>query len=243
MMKRLSILLDDLAFIRSIFADGIVDPVRYGILAENAGVNGLVCTFSGSAKGILEKDLRLLREMNRSFLNIRIPLQNDAMRLVLSLTPDMVTFVEVNSNDPRKVSPLELSAFPGEIEEMIPNLQSNSIAVAVLVRPEMDFLKAISKLSVDYVEVDTTEFTSAPDINDEIVALDKIKSAALAVGKWGIGVNCSGDISFEDLASLAQVPNLEDIILGSRFIQRSIYIGIDRAVQEALEIIRSRELE
>jgi len=243
MMKRLSILLDDLALIRSMYAEGIIDPVRFGILAESAGANGLVCTFSGSPRGILEKDLRILKEMNRSFLNVRIPLQNDAMRLALSVAPDMVTFVDVKPNDPRKVTPLDLSTSPGEIDEIIPNLQSNNIAVSVLVRPEIDFLKAISKLSIDYVEIDTAEFTSAPDINDEIVALDRIKSAALAVGKWGIGVNCSGNISLEDLAALSQVPNLEDIILGSQFIQRTFYVGIDRAVREALEIIRSRELE
>jgi len=243
MMKRLSILLDDLALIRSMYTEGIIDPARFGILAENAGANGLVCTFSGSPKGVLEKDLRILKEMNRSFLNVRIPLQNDAMRLALSIAPDMVTFVDVKPNDPRKVAPLDLSTSPGEIDEIIPNLQSNNIAVSVLVRPEIDFLKAISKLSIDYVEIDTAEFTSAPDVNDEIVALDRIKSAALAVGKWGIGVNCSGNISLEDLAALSQVPNLEDIILGSQFIQRSFYVGIDRAVREALEIIRSRELE
>jgi pyridoxine 5-phosphate synthase len=243
MMKRLSILLDDLALIRSLYPEGIIDPPRFGILAENAGANGLVCTFSGSSKGISEKDLRLLKEMNRSFLNVRIPLQNEAMRLALSVAPDMVTFVDVKPNDPRKVSPLDLSTFPGEIDEMIPNLQSNNIAVSVLVRPEVDFLKAISKLSIDYVEIDAAEFTSAPDINDEIVALDKMKSAALALGKWGIGVNCSGNISLEDLAALAQVPNLEDIILGSQFIQRTFYVGINQSVREALDIIRSRELE
>lgn len=243
MMKRLNVLLDDLAAMRSIFPDGMVDPVRFGILAENAGLHGLVCTYSTSPKGISERDLRLLKELNQSFFNMRIPLQNDAMRLALSIVPDMVTLLTVKPNEPRKISPLSLESLTGEITEIISNLQSNDIAVSILIEPEIDFIKAISKLSIDYVEIDVTEFTSAPDTNDEIVALDKIKTATLAVGKWGIGVNCSGLIGFDDLPALAQIPNLEDIVMDSEFIQRCLYSGIDRTVREALEIIRFRELD
>ncbi|MBN2365652.1 MAG: hypothetical protein EH225_06665 [Calditrichaeota bacterium] len=242
-MKRLSILLDDLAIIRSVMNDDGIDPVRFGILAETAGANGLVCTFSGSQKGIQEKDLRLLKDMNRSFFNLRIPIQADIMRLSLSLKPDMVTFLDVSPGVAGKIEPLNPNSIQEEMEQMVPNFQANDIAVSILVRPEIDSLRAISKLSVDYVELDVREFTSASDINEEIVALDKIKSAALAVGKWGIGVNCSGNIGFDDISALAQSPNLEDIIVGSGFIQRSLFVGITQTVKEALELIRYREVD
>jgi len=242
-MKRLSVLLDDLAIIRSALGDMKIDPVRFGLLAETAGANGLVCTFAGSNRGIIERDLRLIKEINKSFFNLRIPVHNDMMRLALSIIPDMVTFVDVKSSDPRKVNPVDLNAHQSVIEEMLPNLQANNIGVSVLVRPEIDFLKAVSKLSVDYVEIDVSEYTSAPDINEEIVALDKIKSAALAVGKWGMGVNCSGNIGFEDIHALAQTPNLEDITLGSEFIYRALSGGIEKTVREALELIRFREVD
>ena len=242
-MKRLSVLLDDLAFIRSALSDNRIDPVRFALLAESAGANGLVCTFSGSNKGILERDLRLIKELHKSFFNLRIPVHNDMMRLALSVIPDMVTFVDVKSGDSRKVSAIDPATHQAIIEEMLPNLQASNIGVSVLVKPEFDFLKAVSKLSVDYVEIDVSEYTSAPDINEEIVALDKIKSAALAVGKWGMGVNCSGNISFEDIHALAQTPNLEDITLGSELIFRSLNRGIERTIREGLELIRFREVD
>ena len=75
------------------------------------------------------------------------------------------------------------------------------------------------------------------------MALDKIKSAALALGKWGLGVNCSGNIGYDDIDGLVQIPNIEDVTMGSALLRRAMLVGIDRAVREALEVMRYREID
>ena len=242
-MKRLSVLLDDLAVIRSALSDDKIDPVRFGVIAETAGANGLVCTIMGKGKGVVERDLKMLKAIKQSYFNLRMPIDNEAMRLALAILPDMVTFVDIATGESHKVGPVEPGSHQAEIESMLPNLQANNITVSVLLKPDIESLKAISKLSVDYVEIDVSEYTGASDINDEIVALDRIKSAALAVGKWGMGVNCSGNIGYEDLDGLAQTPNLEDITIGTSLIRRALYVGIDQAVGEALQLMRHREID
>jgi pyridoxine 5-phosphate synthase len=242
-MKRLSVLLDDLAIIRAILSDNKIDPVRFAVLAEHAGANSISCTYINKSKTIAERDLRLLKEMKSSFFNLRIPIDNDAMRMALSIIPDMVTFVEANPNNPRKINAVSPSLHQAAIEEMLPNLQANNISVAILVKPEIEYLKLVSKLPFDYVELDALEYTEASDINDEIVALDKLKSAALALGKWGMGVNCSGNITYDDIDGLAQTPNVEDITMGDSIFRRSMLVGINQAVREALELMRYREID
>jgi pyridoxine 5-phosphate synthase len=242
-MKRLSLLLDDLAIIRAILSDTKIDPVRFAILAEHAGANSISCTYISKSKTIMERDLRLLKEINTSFFNLRIPIENEAMRLALSIIPDMVTFVDANPNSPRKINAVEPSLHQADIEEMLPNLQANNISVAILVKPEIEYLKLVSKLPFDYIELDALEYTEASDINDEILALDKLKSAALALGKWGMGVNCSGNIGYDDIDGLAQTPNLEDITMGDSLIRRALLVGIEQAIREALELMRYREID
>jgi pyridoxine 5'-phosphate synthase PdxJ len=56
-------------------------------------------------------------------------------------------------------------------------------------------------------------------------------------------VNCSGNIDYEDLDGLAQTPNLEDITIGTSLIRRALYVGIDQAVGEALQLMRHREID
>jgi pyridoxine 5-phosphate synthase len=242
-MKSISLLLDDIAFIRSGLNDDQFDPVRFGIQAETAGVNGLACTYAGSPKGISERDLKLLNEVKQTFFNMRIPVNSESTRLALSIMPDMVTFVDVKSSDPRKVIPLNPNQIQSEIEHIVPDLQANNISVSILITPDIDTLKAISKLPIDYVEIDVSEYTSAADVNEEIVALDKIKSASMAVGKWGMGINCIGNIGYYHIPALAHIPNLEDIILGTKFMQRALLVGLDRAVTEAIQLMRFREID
>ena len=242
-MKRLNLMLDDIAFIRSGLGDNQFDPVRFGIQAETAGVNGFTCTYSGSPKGITERDIKLLKDLKQTFFNLHIPVNSDALRIALSIIPDMVTFIEIQSNDPRKILPLDPNLNQSEIEKIVPDLQANNISVSILIKPEIDILKAISKLPVDYIEIDVSEYTEAPDINEELVALDKIKSASLAVSKWGMGVNCIGNIGFNHIPVLAQTPNLEDITLGSQFIHRALLVGLEKTVIEAAQLMRYREIE
>ncbi len=242
-MKRLSLLLDEVAFIRSALKNKDFDPVQFGILAETSGANGLVCTYFGKSNGITERDLRLLKEIRKTFFSIRIPVQEDALRLVLSLSPDMVTFVEVTPTHPFSVQPIDTTLHLDTIQQMLPDLQANNIPVSVLIEPEINILKNVNKLEMDYVEIDVTGYTEAENINDELLFLDKIKSATIAAVKLGMGVNCSGNISFEHISELAKIPNLEDIIIGGQIVQRSIYVGVEKAVSEALQLIRHREID
>ena len=242
-MKRLSILMDDIAVIRSNTKKDLYDPVKYGILCEHFGANGLVRTCIDKKKGFNENDLRYFKELHNTFLNLRIPIQDEAIRLALSIVPDMVTFIELESENSSKAAPVNPGERQSEFEKMLSDFQANNISVSILIKPELNILKGMSKLAMDYIEIDASDYTEAIDINEEIVALDKIKSAALAVSKWGMGINCSGNISYNDITALAQIPNIEDITLDSHFIHRSMLVGIEKAVQEALQLIRYKEID
>ncbi|GAB4380089.1 MAG: pyridoxine 5'-phosphate synthase [Calditrichia bacterium] len=236
-------LLDDVAAIRSSLSNEAIDPVQIGVLCESSGAHGLACTYNGSDAGISERDLRILREVRKTFLNVRIPVDPEVLRLALSVAPDMVTFVDAKPSSPRDIRPIDPTIHAEQIGHMLPDLQANDIPVALSIQPEINILKSISRLPIDYVEFDATAFTGASDINEEIIALDKIKSAAVAASKLGLGVNCCGGITFSHIPALLKVPNLEDVVVGGQFIQRALVSGIDRAIREALNLIRHREIE
>ncbi len=239
-MKRLSILLDDIAILRSTLENEFYDPVRVGVLAEIAGANGLATSYFSQTGGITERDLRLLKEVRKSFLNIRVPVDDQIIRTILSVSPDMVTFTDARPGDSRAVLPVDLNVQTEQIQMMIPDLQANNISVSMLISPEINMLKSISRLSVDYVELFCEEYTRALDTNEELVALDKIQSAAVACTKLGLGVIVSGQIGYEHLPTLSQIPNIEEIVLGGEFTQRSMMVGIDRAIRDAVELVRSK---
>lgn len=242
-MKRLSIRLDEVAYIRSALQNEGFDPVQVAVLAEIAGANGIVGTYSGNKQGLQERDVRLLKEVRKTFFNLRIPLDDEAIRVALDTVPDMVTFVQLPANRSAQAEPLDISLTLEDIEQFLPDLQANGISVAVLITPEIATLRSLTKITVDYVEFDLTAYTNAPDVNDELVALDKIKSATVAAVKLGLGVNCSGQVRLEHLPPLARIPSVEDIVVDSAFLQSALLLGVEKTVQEFLQHIRAAEVD
>ena len=75
------------------------------------------------------------------------------------------------------------------------------------------------------------------DSNEELVGLDKLNSATIAAAKLGMGVNCFGGIDYHYLPSLAATPRLEDICMGASILKRSLLVGVNQAINEALQQI------
>ncbi|MFZ0390983.1 MAG: pyridoxine 5'-phosphate synthase [Calditrichia bacterium] len=243
-MKRLSILLDDIAMIRNVIGLSEPDPVQVAVLAEAAGVQGLACTFRGGTNtGITERDLKLLKDIRKSFLNLYIPAQDEPIHQAMSLSPDMVTFIHEGTGQKGRIQPVSPENELERVEQMLPDFRANRISVAIRIEPEINLMKSLSRMPIDYVELDVSTFTAAADINEEIVALDHIKSSAMAAAKLGFGVNCGGGIRYEHIPQLGRIPQLEDVILGRQFLQRAFLVGVDRAVNEALQLLRQHKLE
>jgi len=234
-MKRLVIMVDDVARLRHVFGDSQFDPARFGLLAEVAGAHGVAATLTNNKQRITEKDVQLLKHLRNTFLNIHIPMDSQIIKKTLSIRPEMVTIVDIPSVSDLSIRPVIPETLMDLLPDVIADFQANNISVALFISPEINLLKQISKLPVDYVELDCTEMTHASDSNEYLVALDKINSATLAAAKLGLGVNCIGDIDFSHLPELAAIPHLEDICMDLSILKRSLLVGVSRAVGEALQ--------
>jgi pyridoxine 5-phosphate synthase len=119
----------------------------------------------------------------------------------------------------------------------LPDFHANNISVAVFSYPEINLLKQLNRIQIDYVDFDCSEITSASDSNEELVGFDKLNSATIAAAKLGMGVNCFGGIDYHYLPDLAMVPRLEDICMGVSILKRAMLVGVEQAIKEALQQI------
>ena len=236
-MKRLTIELNDMARLRTLFMDNDLNPTRFALLCEIAGAHGIVLTLGNEKSKMEERDIRLIKELNKSFLNLHIPPQTEQMKIALSLKPEMVTFVNIEKESHYLFSPLSADDLSQVMPDILPDFQANNISVAAFVPPEIDILKQIGKIQIDYVEFDCVPLTLASDTNEELLEADKLRTAVLGAAKLGLGINCYGRIDYAQLPLLASIPQLEDITMGLSILKRSMVVGIHQAVREALQQI------
>lgn len=237
-MKRLTIDIDSVAQMRNLFDEPEFNPSRFAILGEVGGAHGIAAILGDGKKGLLERDIKLIKETHISYLNLHIPAKDPQIKTALSLSPNMVTFVDFNPSElHNRILPLSANIISGILPDILPDFQANNISVSAFVSPEISVLKQLSKVEIDYVEFDCSRYTLADDSNDELVELDNIRSAILGAAKLGLGVNCYGGISYGHLPALASIPQLEDITMGLSILKRAIEVGVNQAIQEALQQI------
>jgi pyridoxine 5-phosphate synthase len=235
-VKRLIVELNSMARLRTLFKDEDLSPTKFALLCEIAGAHGVSITLGNENSKIDEQDIKLMQQLNKSFVNLHISPKQEQIKAALSLKPEMVTFVNIEKDNPN-LSSMSSEDLYQLIPDIIPDFQASNISVAALVSPEIDILKQLTKIQIDYVEFDCTQLSNAIDTNEEMLETDNLKTAILGAAKLGLGINCSGGINYTHLPILAGLPQLEDITMGLSLLKRSMVVGINQAVSEALQQI------
>jgi len=92
-MPRLGVNIDHVATVRQ--ARGVMypDPIAAAGIVELAGADGIVCHLREDRRHIQDRDLRILREVIQTRLNLEMAATEEMIRIALATKPDIVTLV------------------------------------------------------------------------------------------------------------------------------------------------------
>ena len=103
-MTKLGVNVDHIATVREARQAPEPDPVAAALLAELAGADGITVHIRGDLRHINERDIRLLREVVTTRLNIEMAVTTEMIDFALEVQPDTVTLVPelltITSNRP-----------------------------------------------------------------------------------------------------------------------------------------------
>ena len=90
-MTKLGVNVDHIATIREARGAPEPDPVTAALLAELAGAQGITVHLRGDQRHIKERDIRLLREVITTRLNLEMAATGEMVKIACQLLPDTVT--------------------------------------------------------------------------------------------------------------------------------------------------------
>lgn len=236
-MHRLGLDIDPVAYIRNLLGGSDPDPVHTVVLAEIGGAESIVCYLRDDLKTVNDRDAALLRQVVKSYFNIRTNLTEETIRKLLRIKPDMITFVapaEVSQISP---APLDMEMYSSQLQNYVAELRSNNILSSVMIEPDINQIKLAGKCEFDYVEIHADFYAKAEDMNSEIEALEHITGLVLGASKMGLGVNISGGISYDNVREIAQIDYIEDIIVGTPLLTKGLLIGFEQAIRDMISQI------
>ncbi len=236
-MPRLSVNIDHVATIRQARGGTEPDPIAAAVLAELAGAEGITCHLRGDRRHINDLDLRRLREVVTTRLNVEMAASSRMLNIARKLRPDLVTLVPERPGEITTEGGIDAHRFRRRLATHISALRRAKIDVSLFIDPDMPQVEAAAKLRVSTIELNTNAYSAARSERARARAFDAFVMAAAHAGELGLRVAAGHGLTVRNVAPIADVPEVGELNIGHSIIARSVFFGIDGAVQEMLDAI------
>lgn len=236
-MARLGVNIDHVATLRQARGGPAPDPVAAAVLVELAGADGVVVHLREDRRHIQDRDLRLLREVVQTKLDLEMAPEEEMAKIALGVKPDLVTLVPERRQELTTEGGLEIAGQRERIKRIVDMLHEGGIAVSLFIEPDLDQVKASHKVAADYVELHTGRYANAKRLKEEQSETDAIIQAAKLAFKLGIGVNAGHGLTYRNVKRLTQIPEIVEYNIGHSIIARAVLVGLERAVREMKQLV------
>jgi pyridoxine 5-phosphate synthase len=175
-------------------------------------------------------------------LNIEGDPRSDLVDLVEHVRPTQCTLVPVVPGEITSQAGWSPGTPVGRVGPVVDRLRRAGVRVSVFVDPDPSAIRWVAGLGADRIELYTEPFARVFATADERRRLDAYAGycdAAVLANELGLGVNAGHDLDLENLRLFRGLPHLDEVSIGHALISRSLWVGLDRVVQEYLAVLRA----
>ncbi len=234
-MIRLGVNVDHIATIREARKTVVPDPLEAALIAERAGCDGITAHLRQDERHIKRRDIKLLREVIKTALNIELSTTPDIVSFVKRVKPDWACLVPERIEEITTEGGLNIFKQVRQLRRVIPELKSKGIKVTLFIEPDKEIVEKAKELGADAIEINTRSYGLRPNSKKEMKRI--IESAKLAK-TLGLEVHAGHDLNYKNLYRITEIEEIEEVNIGHSIIARAVFVGFENAVKELLEILR-----
>jgi pyridoxine 5-phosphate synthase len=234
---KLSLNIDHIATLRNARNENQPDPVAAALIAEQAGIDGIVVHLREDRRHINERDVRLLRELITTKLDLEMAATEEIIKIACDVGPELATIVPEKRLELTTEGGINVIDNISLLKDTIKQLHKFSIEVSLFIEPEISQIDAASEIESDFIEIHTGVFANAFSEEEQFDELDKIRTAAKHAKKLGLGVNAGHGLDYQNIKVFRELKDIDEVSIGHSIIARSVYVGIKQASKEMLELI------
>jgi pyridoxine 5-phosphate synthase len=237
-MPRLGVNVDHVATVRQ--ARGVIypDPVIAAGIVELAGADGIVCHLREDRRHIQDRDLRILRDVVQTRLNLEMAATNEMIRIALAVKPDIVTLVPEKREELTTEGGIDVIKLFQPLKKAIQRLQNGGIPVSLFVDPRGDQIKASEEVGANSIEIHTGHYCDAITPAEADEQLKRVLDAVREASHTNLKIAAGHGLNYVNVRRIAEIKEIEEFNIGHSIIARAVLVGLDRAVREMNELIK-----
>ena len=239
-MSKLVVNVDHVATVRQARMITEPDPVTAAALAELAGCHGIIVHLREDRRHIQDRDVEILKQTVQTKLNLEMAAVPEMVKIATRIKPDMSCLVPEKREELTTEGGLDVYGQVENLKGVVEELKSAGIVVSLFVDAGKNQLDASKEVGADYVEIHTGHYSDAVNAEQETAEFEKIKIGIEYADSIGLKVNVGHGLNYMNTQRLVPIKQIQEYSIGHSIIARAIFVGIDQAVREMLDIINGR---
>lgn len=235
---RFSLNVDHIATLRNARGEQQPDPVTAALLAEQAGIDGVVVHLREDRRHVTERDLRLLRELITTKLDLEMAPVEDIIKIACDVQPELATIVPEKRLELTTEGGINVIDNITVLKSSIIDLHKFDIEVSLFIEPDVDQIDAAAEIGADFIEIHTGVFANAKNEEEQFDELERVRLGAKQAKKLGLGVNAGHGLNYQNMKIFRELGDIDEVSIGQAVIARALFVGLKEAVQEMIRIIR-----
>ena len=230
-MTKLSVNINKIAVIRNSRGGNLPDVVKAALAIEGFGADGITVHPRPDARHIRYDDVRNLKRVIATELNIEGNPIDSFVDLVCEVCPAQVTLVPDAPDAITSNAGWDTLSNREFLTSMCELFHRYGIRVSIFVDPKPEMVRGAKECGADRVEL-YTEAYAAGYAADREAAIAPYVEAAEAARECGLGLNGGHDLSLENLAYFCErIPWCDEVSIGHALISDALYYGLENTVQ------------
>jgi pyridoxine 5-phosphate synthase len=235
---RFSLNIDHIATLRNARGVEQPDPVTAALIAEQAGVDGIVVHLREDRRHINERDVRLLRELITTKLDLEMAATEEIIRIACDVGPELSTIVPEHRKELTTEGGINVIDNISHLKDTIKELHGSEILVSLFIEPSIDQIDAAAEIETDFIEIHTGVFANAVTEEEQFDELDKIRTSVKHAKKLGLGVNAGHGLDYRNIKVFREIPDIDEVSIGYAVISRAVFVGLKEAIQEMIRLFK-----
>lgn len=251
-MLKLGVNIDHVATLREARYRGRISgepsPSAAAQVCEAAGAHGITAHLREDRRHILDGDVRELREVVKTRLNLEMANTPEMVGIALKLKPEIVCIVPERRQELTTEGGLDVVAAEKSLTETRKKMNDAGIEVSLFIAPDEAQIAASARTGSQFIELHTGQFAEefahahtghGSKESHPAKELQRLITGAKQAHALGLQVNAGHGLNCANLPALFQVPHLVELNIGHSLISRAIFIGLENAVKEMLALMKN----
>jgi pyridoxine 5-phosphate synthase len=236
-MIELGVNIDHVATLREARKGAEPDLIAAAKICELAGAHQITVHLRQDRRHIQDRDVELLKAVLQIRLNLEMAAADEIIAIAHQIKPETVCLVPENRQEVTTEGGLDVAGQIDRLGDVVKGFHDDGIKVSMFIDPDLHQVDASADINADYVELHTGAYANA--VGDDPVAeeFERIDNAGGRAIERGLGFHAGHGLTIRNLAPIAALPALREVNIGHSIIARAVFIGLEDAVTEILDIL------